>query len=195
MLLQNCPFLPGEEGHTFASTIAQSNAPSQIRWNTETTFFSHTKIFNIMKKLIFANCVLGLALIFSFCSKPDLKQELGTVTPDITSSDRGPCCMQLVVTSGNFQSAEICGVSSSNTSCTFSNTCGNSSGFWQTIQNGEWFCAPSGQPFRITNTGSQPITFYLYSTAGNSGSACVSPRGSISFQYTCGSGLPPQFCP
>ena len=67
-----------------------------------------------MKKLIFANCILGLALLFSFCSKPDLKQELNTVTPNITASDRA--CTLSVTTSSN-NTVQVCGTSTNAVNC------------------------------------------------------------------------------
>ncbi|MBC7776967.1 MAG: hypothetical protein H7246_16165 [Phycisphaerae bacterium] len=149
-----------------------------------------------MKKLIFTNCILGLALIFSFCSKPELTQDFGTVITDPAASDRteGTCCMKFWMISSNFQSANICGVAYSTSGCTaFTNSCGTSSGYWQTISNKETFCVPIGQPFMITNTGNEPITFYLVSPDGNSGSACITPYQSISFEYVCGSSAP-TFC-
>ncbi len=42
-----------------------------------------------MKKLIIANCILAIAVIFSFCAKPDLTEELSSVNTDNLSADRG----------------------------------------------------------------------------------------------------------
>ncbi|MBC7776965.1 MAG: hypothetical protein H7246_16155 [Phycisphaerae bacterium] len=151
-----------------------------------------------MKKLIFANCVLGLALIFSFCSKPDLKQELSTVTPGNTASDRDPCCAQFVVTSTTFNGADICGVYFSNGSCTsFTDNCGTSTGFGQAIQKNGIYCFNDEQPFRVTNTGGVAFSFYFRALSGGTNSPVVTltptggnPTPFQDFYYDCGNAIP-----
>lgn len=46
-----------------------------------------------MKKLIFVNCVLALAVIFTYCSKPDLKEELSTVNTENVAENRAVCVL------------------------------------------------------------------------------------------------------
>ncbi|MBC7776966.1 MAG: hypothetical protein H7246_16160 [Phycisphaerae bacterium] len=140
-----------------------------------------------MKKLIFANGVLALALIFSFCSKPSLNQELSAVNPDTAASDREKCCLQFVVTTTTFQSAEICGVYTSGSSCTpFTSGCGTSSGFSQTIQKNGMFCVSSWQPFRVTNTSATvPFDFHLTGPGGNSATFTLLPLAAVTLVYDC----------
>ncbi|MBC7776007.1 MAG: hypothetical protein H7246_11280 [Phycisphaerae bacterium] len=46
-----------------------------------------------MKKLVIANCILAIAVIFSFCAKPDLKEELSSVNTNDVVSNRGTCTL------------------------------------------------------------------------------------------------------
>lgn len=68
-----------------------------------------------MKKLIFVNCVLAIAVIFSFCSKPDLKQELSNVDPEITVGDRATCVLTNVGTTT--WPITVCGTNTNLTAC------------------------------------------------------------------------------
>lgn len=68
-----------------------------------------------MKKLIFANCILAIAVIFSFCAKPDLKEELSTVTPEVSAGDRGNCVLTSVGTTT--YTLRVCGTNTNATAC------------------------------------------------------------------------------
>jgi hypothetical protein len=68
-----------------------------------------------MKKLIFVNCVLALAVIFTYCSKPDLKQELSNVDPEITVGDRAVCTLTNVGTTT--APITVCGTNTNLTAC------------------------------------------------------------------------------
>lgn len=68
-----------------------------------------------MKKLIFTNCILAIAVIFSFCAKPDLKEELSTVAPEVSAGDRGACVLTSV---GSYTSTlRVCGTNTNATQC------------------------------------------------------------------------------
>jgi len=68
-----------------------------------------------MKKLVFANCILAIAIIFSFCAKPDLKEELSANT-DNFAGERATCT--LVCSPGNVNTViTICGTNTNKTSC------------------------------------------------------------------------------
>ncbi len=68
-----------------------------------------------MKKLIFVNCLLALAVIFTYCSKPDLKQELSSTGSEISVGDRATC----VLTNAGTSAAPItvCGTNTNLTQC------------------------------------------------------------------------------
>ncbi len=71
-----------------------------------------------MKKLIFANCILAIALIFSFCSKPDLKQDLNSVNPELNATDRA--CNLNIFSATNAQYG-VCGTNLNAVACNFCN--------------------------------------------------------------------------
>jgi len=62
-----------------------------------------------MKKLIFVNCILAIAVIFSFCTKPDLKEELSSVNNDQVASNRVPCTLSSIGPVFNVTTLAICG--------------------------------------------------------------------------------------
>ena len=68
-----------------------------------------------MKKLIFVNCVLALAVIFTYCSKPDLKEELSTVNTENVAENRAVCVLtnQPTTTFG----LVLCGTNTNNNAC------------------------------------------------------------------------------
>ncbi|MBC7776010.1 MAG: hypothetical protein H7246_11295 [Phycisphaerae bacterium] len=68
-----------------------------------------------MKKLVIANCILAIAVIFSFCAKPDLTEELIAST-DAAAGDRATCT--LVNSPGNINTTiTICGTNTNKTTC------------------------------------------------------------------------------
>ncbi len=68
-----------------------------------------------MKKLIFVNCVLAIAVIFSFCAKPDLKQELSSVDPEVSVGDRAVCV--LTNAGSTTYPITVCGTNTNLTQC------------------------------------------------------------------------------
>ncbi len=46
-----------------------------------------------MKKLIFINCILALAVVFTYCSKSDVQEQLGSVATTDVASSRGTCTL------------------------------------------------------------------------------------------------------
>ena len=69
-----------------------------------------------MKKLIFTNCILAIAVIFSFCAKPDLKEELSSVNTSDLVSDRGVCTVTQFGLS-NLATLTFCGTNTNATNC------------------------------------------------------------------------------
>lgn len=68
-----------------------------------------------MKKLLFINGVLAIAVLFTYCSKPDLKQELSTVNPETGAGDRGTCVLSSI---GNaLGTVTVCGTNTNATRC------------------------------------------------------------------------------
>ncbi|MFN0173296.1 MAG: hypothetical protein ACKVU0_01520 [Saprospiraceae bacterium] len=116
-------------------------------------------------------------------------------TSNEPAGDRGPdvdCCIQLVVSSTLFDRVEICGVANSLDSCTpFTNNCGTSSGFLETIVGKDGvFCVPPDQPFSITNIGGDQITIYLATPFGNTAAVNLAANGgTISYATDC-NGVP-----
>ncbi|GEM_PF-3183869 len=123
-------------------------------------------------------------------SQSAIDNPIGVNTSDGAASDRGPnvdCCIQLVVASTLFEKVEICGVANSVDSCTpFTNNCGTSSGFLETIIGKDGiFCVPVDQPFSITNIGGDQITIYLATFGGNTAPVTLDPNESVSYSYDC----------
>ncbi len=119
---------------------------------------------------------------------------VGVNTTDVSALDRGlsaDCCIQLAVASTIFDGIEVCGVITSLDDCTrFTNNCGTSSGFLETIKDKDGvFCVPVGQPFSITNLSGSPITIFLITLAGNTAPVTLNANGtpgdSISYAYDC----------
>ncbi|MFN0215012.1 MAG: hypothetical protein ACKVT2_12220 [Saprospiraceae bacterium] len=69
-----------------------------------------------MKKLIFANCILAIAVFFSFCAKPELKEELSSVNPNDVASNRETCTVTHVGVS-NDATLTICGTNTNASNC------------------------------------------------------------------------------
>ena len=72
-----------------------------------------------MKKLIFVNCILAIAVIFSFCAKSDPKEELNTLNPEVTAIDRAcnyPCTVSNIGTLNNV-TLTFCGTNTNSTNC------------------------------------------------------------------------------
>ncbi|MBC7776011.1 MAG: hypothetical protein H7246_11300 [Phycisphaerae bacterium] len=101
-----------------------------------------------MKKLVFANCILAIAVIFSFCAKPSLNEELKSMGTDLSVSDRGGPCTVTNVPPVNTADLTFCGTNTNATSCA-----GCPPG---TPQTGVEFFA-AGTPVSFPVTG--PITF------------------------------------
>ncbi len=70
-----------------------------------------------MKKLIFANCILAIAVIFSFCAKPDLTEELSSVNTDQVVSNRVPCTLSSIGPVFNVSTITVCGTNTNMDAC------------------------------------------------------------------------------
>lgn len=108
-----------------------------------------------MKKLIFANCILAIAVIFSFCAKPDLKEELASVTPEIKAENRATCTLTNL--GSTTHKVRLCGT---NTNAAVCQGCPNTfpqvfTGVFQSPLNGD---------FSIALT--TPIVIYISATTG-----------------------------
>ncbi|GEM_PF-1334061 len=68
-----------------------------------------------MKKLIFVNCVLVLAVIFTYCSKPDLTQEQSSLSPEIKAENRGTCTLTNL--GSTTHKVRICGTNLNSNPC------------------------------------------------------------------------------
>ncbi|MDX1910028.1 MAG: hypothetical protein SFV22_01015 [Saprospiraceae bacterium] len=69
-----------------------------------------------MKKLIFLNCVLALALIFSYCSKSEVAPELNLPASDQTADNRGVCTLTHTGLS-NTATITLCGTNTNANNC------------------------------------------------------------------------------
>ena len=118
-----------------------------------------------MKKLIFVNCILAIAVIFSFCTKPELNEQLNATSTSLDASDRGGPCTVTNIPPFNTADLTFCGTNTNAIVCA-----GCPPG---TPQVGELFF-PAGTPVNFQVNG--PITF--------------SVRGSIqtSVNLTAGNG-------
>ncbi len=70
-----------------------------------------------MKKLVIANCILAIAVIFSFCAKPNLNEELASVGVNPSASDRGGPCVVTNVPPVNVADLTFCGTNTNTTAC------------------------------------------------------------------------------
>ncbi len=69
-----------------------------------------------MKKLILANCILAVAVIFSFCAKPELNEELGSVNATDAVTERGTCTLTNLPPF-NTATLTFCGTNTNTTGC------------------------------------------------------------------------------
>lgn len=70
-----------------------------------------------MKKLIITNCILAIAVIFSFCAKPNLQEDLSQVNiTDITSS-RSFCTLINNTVPVNAATITLCGTNTNELTC------------------------------------------------------------------------------
>ncbi len=68
-----------------------------------------------MKKLIIVNCVLALAVIFTYCSKPELTQDQASLTPEIKAENRATCTLTNLGSYTN--KVRICGTNLNSNQC------------------------------------------------------------------------------
>lgn len=107
-----------------------------------------------MKKLIFANCILAIAVIFSFCAKPDLKQELSTVAPNTKASSRDECKVKIFPNA--LTPLTYCGTDTNLQDCGFSPCAVTLPGVEVVTGDADLFF------------GKTPVTFSISSDFGNS---------------------------
>ncbi|MBX2890336.1 MAG: hypothetical protein KF734_05375 [Saprospiraceae bacterium] len=74
-----------------------------------------------MKKLIFINCVLAVAVLFTFCSKPDRQEELIPVDTVTSVEERTVSACLLSITGATTWDLVICGTNTNQQAC---NPCG-----------------------------------------------------------------------
>lgn len=74
-----------------------------------------------MKKLIFINCVLAVAVLFTFCSKPDRQKELILVDTVTSVEERTVSACLLSITGVTTCDLVICGTNTNQQAC---NPCG-----------------------------------------------------------------------
>ncbi len=107
-----------------------------------------------MKKLLFALPVLAIAMLFAYCDRPSIQEELSSVNPN-ASTDRATCLVQIDRASPT--AITLCGTNTNATNCA-SCTGGKAQG---TVN------IPAGvNPFFITLT--TPIEFSISTATGNS---------------------------
>ncbi len=69
-----------------------------------------------MKKLIFVNCILAIAVIFTYCAKPSLQEELSSVNAETPADNRAVCTLTNVGVS-NDATLTLCGTNTNATGC------------------------------------------------------------------------------
>lgn len=70
-----------------------------------------------MKKLIFVNCLLAIAVAFTYCAKPELKEDLSSVNTDEVVSNRVPCTLSSIGPVFNTTVLTICGTNTNLQNC------------------------------------------------------------------------------
>jgi len=70
-----------------------------------------------MKKLIFVNCILALAVVFTYCAKPDLKEGLSSVNSDQVAANRVPCTLSSIGPVFNVATLTLCGTNTNAQVC------------------------------------------------------------------------------
>ena len=68
-----------------------------------------------MKKLIITNCILAIAVIFTYCAKPDLNEELSSVNSGEVASNRTVCV--ITVNPANTATLTFCGTNTNANQC------------------------------------------------------------------------------
>lgn len=101
-----------------------------------------------MKKLIIANCILAVALIFSFCTKPEMEDTLTGINTDQVASNRAVCTITNIPPV-NTANLTFCGVSQAGAPCL---DCNNNAAVGSITFN-------AGVPVNFNVT--TPITFSL----------------------------------
>ncbi|MBC7776386.1 MAG: hypothetical protein H7246_13205 [Phycisphaerae bacterium] len=128
-----------------------------------------------MKKLIFVNCILAIAVIFSFCAKTDPMEEPNTMNQEVTAIERSctyPCTVSNIGTLNNV-TLTFCGTCANSTNCisctsTLAQGVSSTSDPMFTID----MCAPT--TFSVTASGQTSVNL----TAGsNSTGAVFIPTG------------------
>lgn len=101
-----------------------------------------------MKKLIITNCILAIAVIFTYCAKPNVNEEISTVNTDQVAVDRGGPCTITNIPPFNTATLTFCGTNTNATACV---TCPPSTPAVGVL------VVPPGSPVIFTLTG--PATF------------------------------------
>lgn len=117
-----------------------------------------------MKKLIFINCVLALAVIFTYCAKPDATEESNAINTGAAVGERTTCTVTNIPPV-NTADLSFCGIDPFGEPCL---NCGGGA-------NGSAFFL-AGVP--VSFNVSAPITFW------------VKPSKATSINLTTGSGAP-----
>ena len=109
-----------------------------------------------MKKLMLANAILAIAVIFSFCAKPELKEEL-SLTTDNVAGDRATCT--LVNNPANINTVlTLCGT---NTNATICADCVPNKAMGQEVFIGGLFSLNLQTPITFTIRNTNPTAYNL----------------------------------
>ena len=135
-----------------------------------------------MRKALFALPVLLMALVFAFCTKSSVKEEL-SATPETAVSGRANCTVE--VFADNLQTLEICGTNSNQDKCT--NCAGNSTAGVEYVIGHGFVTITSPGDFYITNLGANGVWVRLSTGVSSTGWTFIAASGcqTYSLDGTC----------
>lgn len=115
-----------------------------------------------MKKLIIANCILAVAVLFSFCAKPDQAEEQALVGNDEIATNRVPCTLINNTNPVNTATIRICGTNTNLQGC---QSCVGGKSQGVVFSQGGQLVLPLNAPVCFSVTSDLP-TWVNFSTAG-----------------------------
>lgn len=123
-----------------------------------------------MKKVLFAVPALAMALLFTFCNKTSVQEEINPANSEIGVSERGNCTIEIYA--DNLNQLRICGITANNMIACNQCPSGAASNGVEVVFGFASYNVVSPMTFSITNAGATP-TFVRVATPGSVGTGWI----------------------
>ena len=135
-----------------------------------------------MKKVLFAVPVLALALLFTFCNKTNVHEEISSAAPNTAVSERGPGTCDVQIFADNVHNIILCGTQTNNQTCT---PCGSltpsAKGVEVVVGNGGTITLPVPLTFSVTTNAPFGIWVRFVTNSDDTGFVFIPATGCQTF--------------